>query len=126
MRIGIQQAAEPAAVELPPFAFRQGKPVGDRVQRGGVVPKPRMAALDLDVLRHWALLFSAALPRDNAIATGVDCRAWHRRGKLHGFAARPVIDPASAQDFVEPPGIARLWVIGERATEGYHLTYQVR
>src|ERR1700746_95931 len=85
-----------------------------------------MAALDLDVFRGGALLFAAALPRDDAIATGIDCRARHRRRKLHGFAVGPVIDLASAQGFVKPPGIARLWLVGERAAERDHLTYQFR
>ena len=126
MRIGVQEAAESIAIEWPPFAFRQRKPVCDRVQHGGVVPEPRMAALDLDVFRRCALLLAAALPRDNAIATGIDCRARHRRWKLHGFAVGPIIDLTSAQDFVEPPGVARLWLVGEWAAERDHLTYQVR
>src|SRR5258708_10535234 len=105
--MGVQETAEPAAVEWPPFAFRQRKPVGDRVQCGGVVPKPRMAALDLDVLRRCAVLFAAALPRDNAIATGIDCRARHRRRKLRGGAVGPVIDLSSPPDFIEAPGLAR-------------------
>src|SRR5258708_10419570 len=96
MRIGVQEAAEPAAIEWPPIAFRQCKPVGNRVQGHGIVSEPRMAALDLDILRRRALLFATALPRDNAIAPAIDCRARHRRGKLHGFATRPVIDSASA------------------------------
>src|ERR1700752_4614525 len=85
-----------------------------------------MAAFDLDVFRRCALLLAAALPRDNAIATGIDCRARPRRRKLQGFAVGPVIDSASAQDFVEPAGVARLWLIGEWAAERNHLTYQAR
>src|SRR5258706_10238611 len=85
-----------------------------------------MAALDLDVFRRCGLLFAAALPRDNAIATGIDCRARHRRRKLHGFAVGPVIDSASAQDFVEPPGVARLWLVGDPPAQRHHLPHPVR
>src|SRR4029077_14397580 len=92
VRIGVQETAEPAAVEWPPSAFRQRKPVSNRVQHNGVVPEPRMAALDLDVLRRCALLFATPLPRNNAIAPTIDCRARYRRRKLHGFAVGPVID----------------------------------
>src|ERR1700745_910235 len=84
-----------------------------------------MAALDLDVFRRSALLLATALPCNDAVAPGIDCRARYRRWKLHSFAAGPVIDSAFAEDFVEPPGITRLWLIGEWAAERDHLTYQV-
>src|SRR6476659_1956744 len=85
-----------------------------------------MAALDLDVLRHRALLYETALPRDDAIGAGIKRCARHRRRALHGFAPGPFTNRTPAQGFVEPPGVARLRLVGERAAERDYLSHQRR
>ncbi len=85
--------------------------------------QPGVTALDLDVLRRRALLFKASLPRDDTVGTRVDCRARHRRRELHRFPPGPIAGGAPAQGFVEPPGVARLRLVGERAAERNHLAH---
>src|ERR1700680_1941133 len=85
-----------------------------------------MAALDLDVLRHRALLFETALPSDDAIGAGINRCARHRRRALHGLATRPGIDLASAQGLIESPGVARFRLVGEWTAEVDHLSHQRR
>src|SRR6476646_10167035 len=85
--------------------------------------QPGVTALDLDVLGRRALLFKASLPRDDTVGTRVDCRARHRRRELHRFPPGPVAGGAPAQGFVEPPGVARLRLVGEWAAECDHLAH---
>src|SRR6478736_6173275 len=88
--------------------------------------QPGVTTLDLDVLRRRALLFKASLPRDDTVGAGVDCRARHSRRDLHCFSPRPIAGGAPAQGFVEPPGVARLRLVGERAAERDYLSHQRR
>src|SRR3954470_3466885 len=55
-RIWIQQATQAAAIERPPFAFGQCKPVRHGVKHHWIVPQTAMAALHLDIVRGRALL----------------------------------------------------------------------
>jgi DNA-directed RNA polymerase specialized sigma24 family protein len=52
-RVGIEQGAPAFAVELRPLPFGLGEAVSDCIDGSGMVPKPAMAALNLDVFaRH--------------------------------------------------------------------------
>src|SRR6185437_13414012 len=103
VRIGIDEAAQSAAIERSPAPFGLGEAVGDRVERDRVVTEAAMAALDLDVLGVRTLALETSLPRDDAVAAAEDRGRRHRWRRLHAFAAGVVVDAALADVLVEPP-----------------------
>src|SRR5256885_15652074 len=72
--VGIDEAAQAAAVERLPTALGLREPVRDRVQHDRVVAEPAVAALDLDVFRRRTFALEAALPGDDAVAAAEDRR----------------------------------------------------
>src|SRR6185369_9145817 len=107
VRVGIDEAAQAAAVEALPLSLRLGEPVGDRIEHERVVAEAAMAAFDLDALRGRPRALETALPGDDAVAAAEDRSRRHRGRRLHVLAARVVVDLALADALVEPPRVAR-------------------
>src|SRR5258708_20859295 len=85
-----------------------------------------MGALAAGVLRKRDSRWETGWASDVAMGAGINRCARHRRRALHGFAPGPVTNLTPAQGFVEPRGVARLRLVGERAAERDYLSHQRR
>ena len=127
-RVGIDQGAPATAVELRPLPFWLGEAVSDRIDGGGMVPKPEMAALNLDVFGQCAGPFDAAAPSADAVAAAENRRRWNRRrfgepGTKIGFA---VVGAPATGEFIDAPRIGRAGMSCERAAECDDYAHVVR
>src|SRR6266478_1274733 len=97
------QGAPAAAIEFLPVSFGLGEAVGDGVDRRRMMAQATMAAIDLDVLAHWAVLVETGLPGADAVAATEDRGGRHGRRLDQRIEQFLIVDLAARHHLVGAP-----------------------